>query len=479
MKHLPIDAQKRADNLHTVSFAQLLIELYEADENGTLLVFDKDEGLRAAIHFAGGRPVAALAEHDARDLQTMLIPLCAWTDGRFEFTPGVDHVGDDGLRASSPIDPLRLITAAARGPLREDVVEQTMRLIGENAMRLAQRLDVKRYAFSAQETMVLTALDAAPLAIDELRAKLQVSERVLRRVLYVLLLTRAISLQPPERRMISGTLFNARALAGQPSSAPPGPRGQRPTVPVMPSVDPAAAAMPSRRPSTPGITAERAAKPPTRTVPPDWRPTSMSPAAHSSLPYAVQSPENGVTALQPGASTPPAAPSAPSETPRPSRPVPTELRAQREQAEALWQRAEMLAKRGDHDVALVTARSALKLGNTPPEREALLGWLIYLHGGSGTRIHPHVWKCLNHALQRDPLCEEALYYKAVLLSRTGKIEQAHAHFARVLLLNPKHVEAEREVRIIEMRRSHASQQSGFLRRLLTGRPPATKSEPKE
>src|SRR5262245_9522668 len=189
MNHLPIDTQTRAHDLRTVSFAQLLIELYEADAYGTLFVFGKDDGLRAAVHFEAGRPAAALAEHDARDLQTILIPLCAWTEGRFEFQAGKDHVADDGLRAPSPIDPLRLITAAARGPLREDVVEQSITLIGDNAMRLAQRLDVKRYAFSAQEAMVLSALDQTPLSIEELRTRVTVSERVMRRVLYVLLLT--------------------------------------------------------------------------------------------------------------------------------------------------------------------------------------------------------------------------------------------------------------------------------------------------
>jgi hypothetical protein len=497
MNHLPIDTQTRANDLRTVSFAQLLIELYEADAYGTLLVFGNDDGLRAAVHFENDRPAAALAEHDARDLQTMLIPLCAWTEGRFEFQADKDHVADDGLRAPSPIDPLRLITAAARGPLREDVVEQSITLISDNAMRLAQRLDVKRYAFSAQEAMVLAALDQTPLSIDELRTHVTVSERVLRRVLYVLLLTRAISLLAPPRRMTSGTLFNPRALAGAPSS-PPDPYGQRPTrqiqsqpVPATPSTAPRAgvsqrpatastAPVPSQRPAAPAATTRRApAKPP----------------GHSSMPYAVKAPQHGVTELGTPSlvpddaveslSTPPepvrasrhpSQPGRPSQPSRPSQPgVVSDARALREQSDALWQRAESLAKRGEYEIALVTARAALKLGNSEPQREALLGWLIYQHGGGGSRIHPHVWKCVNHALQRDPLCEEALYYKAMLLLRTDKVDQAYAHFQRILLMNPKHVDSQREVRIIEMRRTHERQQSGFLRRLLTGRPPSGKT----
>jgi tetratricopeptide (TPR) repeat protein len=496
MNHLPIDAQTRGNDLRTVSFAQLLIELYEADAYGTLLVFGKDDGLRAAVHFMNGRPAAALAEHDARDLQTILIPLCAWTEGHFEFQPDKDHVGDDGLRAPSPIDPLRLITAAARGPLREDVVEQSIALISDNAIRLAQRLDVKRYSFSAQEAMVLAALDQTPLSIEELRTHVTVSERVLRRVLYVLLLTRAISLLAPPRRMTSGTLFNPRALAGAPSEAPD-PHGQRPTRVIQSQPAPT-----GQRPSAPAMPSQRPAPAPSRRAP-------AKPPGHSSMPYAVRAPEHGVTELSAPSLIPDDAPeslarpsqpvkasrhpsqpsqasrypSQPSTSSRPSQPstssrppgVVSDARALREQSDALWQRAESLAKRGEYEVALVTARAALKIGNSEPEREALLGWLIYQHGGGGSRIHPHVWKCVNHALQRDPLCEEALYYKAMLLLRTDKIDAAYAHFQRVLLINSKHMESQREVRIIEMRRTHEREQSGFLKRLLTGRPPSGKT----
>jgi tetratricopeptide (TPR) repeat protein len=501
MNHLPNDAQTRANDLRTVSFTQLLIELYEADAYGTLLIFGKDDSLRAAVHFESGRPAAALAEHDARDLQTILIPLCAWTEGRFEFQAGKDHVADDGLRAPSPIDPLRLITAAARGPLREDVVEQSIALISDNAMRLAQRLDVKRYSFSAQEAMVLAALDQAPLSIDELRAHVTVSERVMRRVLYVLLLTRAISLLAPPRRMTSGTLFNPRALAGAPSEAPD-PHGQRPTRVFQSQPAPT-----TQRVSTPAMPSQAPSQAPSKAPPAASRRAPAKPPGHSSMPYAVHAPQHGVTELgapslipdgapeslapagEPRASrTPsqasryPSQPSQPAPSSRPSSPsrpsqpgVVSDARALREQSDALWQRAESLAKRGEYEIALVTARAALKVGNSEPAREALLGWLIYQHGGGGNRIHPHVWKCINHALQRDPLCEEALYYKGMLLLRTDKIDAAYAHFQRVLLMNPKHMESQREVRIIEMRRTHERQQSGFLRRLLTGRPPSGKT----
>jgi tetratricopeptide (TPR) repeat protein len=151
---------------------------------------------------------------------------------------------------------------------------------------------------------------------------------------------------------------------------------------------------------------------------------------------------------------------------------PSAERTAKENAEALWQQAKTLSRREQHEAALRAAHSAVKLGPPSPGREAFLGWLIYQHDGAGPVANSHVWRCLNRALKRDPLCEEALYYKGLVLARTGEAEQAYAHFQRVLMLDPKHGGAEREVRIHEMRRDHERQQSGFLRRFLSTRPGA-------
>jgi hypothetical protein len=147
----------------------------------------------------------------------------------------------------------------------------------------------------------------------------------------------------------------------------------------------------------------------------------------------------------------------------------TDREVRREQAETLWRRAEAMAKRSEHDAGLQTAREAMRLGYSRPEHDALLGWLIFQHGGGDPSVMPHVWKCLDRALKRDSLCEQALYYKALVLNLTGQAEQARVHLQRVLMLNPDHAEAAHELRIYELRRAHEQQQSGFLRRLLGGK----------
>jgi tetratricopeptide (TPR) repeat protein len=417
MTRLPISLETNADDLRTMPFGHVLLDLFETRRTGTLLVYAVDDALRAAIRVEAGRPTGVLAaENGERKVTDVLMPLCAEIEGRFEFLEGQDLVGSDGLMAAGPIDPLPMVMAAARDALREDVVVQVMRLISRSLIKLSPGLDARRYGFTVEERLVLRGLEQGPIELDELRAKTQASDDVIRRVLYVLRITRGIGLLPLNRSA-SGTVFTAPALTA-----------------------------PSNRPSVPA------------------RPPSPSSGVQSLRPSAVQ-------ALR--ASLPPRAFPSPASTPvtaPQSGAASQEDRSPKERAEALWQQAKALSRRGQHEAALRTAHSAVKLGAPSPAREALLGWLIYQHAGGGETANPAVWKCLNHALKRDALCEDALYYKGLVLGRIGQADHAYAHFQRVLMLDPKHSGAEREIRLHEMRRDQERQQSGFLRRLLSSRP---------
>jgi tetratricopeptide (TPR) repeat protein len=403
---LPLTAQAISDDLRTTPFGHVLLDLFDARQTGTLLVYAQDDSLHAAIRIEAGRPRAVLAADNGEHRVTeVLMPMCAWVDGRFEFVDGQDLVGGDGLVASGPIDPLPMITAAARNGLRKDMITQTMALVSRSLIKLSPGLDLKRYAFAAEECLVVRGLDHDALELDELKARVNVPLEVLERVLYVLRVTRGIALSPSQRT-VSGIVSHAPPLATA-SMSPSTPR------PI------------------PGAQTLRPARVPREMA---GRPAS-SPLPVSSMPSA------------------------------------DDARAQRSRVEALWQQAESLSRRGHHEAALRTAHSAVKLSFPPPAREAQLGWLIYQHDGAGPIANAHVWKCLNRALKREPLCEEALYYKGLVLARTGEPEQAYAHFQRVLMLAPTHGGAEREIRAHDMRRSHEREQGSFLHRLLSTRAP--------
>lgn len=198
-------ARTLAGFLGATSLGQVVFELLDAEDTGTLLIYDAEDALYAAVLFERGYPIAALADVDSEhNVATLLIPLFGWDDGRFEFLSGADVVGEDAV-VRGRVDPLQLITAASRGCMRECWIEKSMGLIDRGLIQRSRRLDPNRYGFTAQERLLIAAIEPGMVDLDELREQSWVAEDVLRRVLHVLWLTRGISLVPKER-MVSGTI---------------------------------------------------------------------------------------------------------------------------------------------------------------------------------------------------------------------------------------------------------------------------------
>lgn len=198
-------ARALAGDLGATSLGQVMFELLDAEDSGTLLIYDAEDALHAALLIDRGYPVAALADvDDEHNVAMLLLPLFGWDQGRFEFIADKDFVGDDAV-VRGRIDPLQLITAAARGCLRESWIDRSIAVIDRGLIQKSRRLDVGRYAFTLQERLVVAALEPGMVELEDVRTQAPVSETVLRRVLHVLWLTRGISLVPKER-MVSGTI---------------------------------------------------------------------------------------------------------------------------------------------------------------------------------------------------------------------------------------------------------------------------------
>jgi predicted TPR repeat methyltransferase len=58
---------------------------------------------------------------------------------------------------------------------------------------------------------------------------------------------------------------------------------------------------------------------------------------------------------------------------------------------------------------------------------------------------------LDVVLAKEPRFERALFYRGTLLKRSGRIERALADFRLVAEINPRNIDAAREVRLHEMR----------------------------
>ena len=482
-----------AGDLRTTPFAHVLVELLETEETGTLFIHGEAQELEAAVRIEGGFPTALGFEAPSHEsaapdsnLLHALIPLCSRSSGAFRFVAGQHIEMNVPASARVRIDPLTLIMAASRGPLREEAVEQVMLSVARNLVKLNPRANIERYALTAQERAIVDCLAQGPIDLARLREENEAPERVVRRVLYVLRITHALTLLPLVRRNQSGTVAHTSPLPERAASAqdfvPPAaaaPNTVRPSAksdPALPAANPTVVfETPKPRtgssPHTRAVSGTITGNPPMRSMPPG----SSLPPGSASLPpragkrnmpatrallekgldknagrYSVAQPDNAINSTFARSSTPPG------NSARPERPDP----------EACFARAERLLKQREYAAALQASNEALRLGGDRAEHEALYGWLLCLQGG-GTelRVHPRAMTHLDRALRHDPLCERANHYKGMVLKRLGRFDEAHQYFLRAMQVNRDNLEAAREVRLYDMRKRNRDSRPSLVNKL--------------
>ena len=68
---------------------------------------------------------------------------------------------------------------------------------------------------------------------------------------------------------------------------------------------------------------------------------------------------------------------------------------------------------------------------------------------------------LQKALELNPRCLNAYMFLGQMLQQQGEPERAYGYFKKVLELSPNHVEAQGQVRVIEMRRQKPEKKGLF------------------
>lgn len=125
-----------------------------------------------------------------------------------------------------------------------------------------------------------------------------------------------------------------------------------------------------------------------------------------------------------------------------------------------FQKAEILLKKNDLVGAETLATNCVRADPAQPEYLALLVWIQAQRRGDppGMRegqTSPHfddLIRLLDGVLAKEPSYERAIYYRGVLLKRAGRHEKAMRDFKRAVELNPKNLDAVREVRLHDMRK---------------------------
>jgi len=106
-------------------------------------------------------------------------------------------------------------------------------------------------------------------------------------------------------------------------------------------------------------------------------------------------------------------------------------------------------------IALLTWIQAQRRGDPPIVPE-----------GKTSTFYDDLISIYDGIITKEPMYERALYYRAVLLKRAGKEERAMRDFRLVVQLNPKNIDAIREVRINQMRRDKKRKdEAGILGKL--------------
>ncbi len=116
-----------------------------------------------------------------------------------------------------------------------------------------------------------------------------------------------------------------------------------------------------------------------------------------------------------------------------------------------YQKAEVLVRKRDLPQAMTMLRSALDKSPNESDFLALYAWLLHLMNPAESAPFDEMVQTLDKALVDNPRNERAHYYKGVILKRMKRDKEAMRHFNKALDINPRNVEAAREVRISQMR----------------------------
>ncbi|WP_437600824.1 DnaJ domain-containing protein [Sorangium sp. So ce590] len=124
-----------------------------------------------------------------------------------------------------------------------------------------------------------------------------------------------------------------------------------------------------------------------------------------------------------------------------------------------FQKAEILLKKNDLMGAEIRARRALNADPEQPEYMTLLVWIQAQRRGEppafaegATSAHyDDLIETLDVVLGKEPRYERALFFRGMLLKRTGRVDRASRDFRLAAEINPKNLDAIREVRVQEMR----------------------------
>ncbi len=135
------------------------------------------------------------------------------------------------------------------------------------------------------------------------------------------------------------------------------------------------------------------------------------------------------------------------------------------QAVLAMQRAEYYLER--HKLIEAEAEAKLAMEHDPAQADchALYVWIEACRLGEGADL-PACLAIMTDALEKNPIDETLRFRRARLLSRLGNGDEAMREFRLIVELNPQHIDAQREIRLWELRYGGKRSSSGEFTRAL-------------
>ncbi len=403
------------------------------------------------------------------------------------------------------IDPLRAVLGVARAWGDHDRVRKTLDRVAALVLQLHPESTLDLVELEHDERAVLADLRAAPCTFGELAGRRRAPAEVVAAFVFAALVTRQflvpnqtkppMGVRPRPRSALSSPVPDrisalprsptappvndiARLDSPPPQSIPiPPPMSQRvapiaapppgdrmspiPTAPssqkIIPPAPPSHQVIPSSPPSQRVIPSAPPSQRVIPSAPPSQRsfpspPISERPRDRPSGPTSGAPPAKRISWSQLTATRRPSKPSMP--IPRKS-PVPSAapkapavrpaLNPKQQEALAALKPVENALASKDTKSALRHARKAQAIDATVPDVNALAIWVQALDGSLKTSA---AITELASVIEGDPTCIRARVYRAKLLKRDNKLQEAKAELERALVDDPTHREAQNELKLL-------------------------------
>ncbi|HMJ54784.1 MAG TPA: J domain-containing protein [Polyangiaceae bacterium] len=407
-------------------------------------------------------------------------------DTKYRFYQDVNVLAEWGGPEMIPLDTLPIIWSAVRVRADDPIVDATLRRLGPTTLKLHIMSDVSRFGFSAHEQAAIDTMRASPSSLAGLIETRVVPRRTAELIVYTLLITRHLDHRAdsaPPVGLSKPSSVNTPAAA--PASAPEGVPVARVklTARQVPIEEPPPASPRSSAPPPAPLSPELAARRDAivkraesidredyfamlgvaqQGAPGDvqsayfalaklWHPDRLPPElagvrdaaskVFARMSEAFETLSDGVRrkryvdVMKGGGGTPEEA----------------DQIQQIIDAATDFQRAEILWKKRDPGAEEFINRAY----KSDPEQSDYIALYATLQLSKRPPDAPvdDLIKLCDHAIANSERCELAYFCRANLKKRIGRIESAMVDFKDAYELNPKNLDAAREVRLFEMRRS--------------------------